>query len=499
LPKFTDAPYVRSVDGVAHFYLTAMVNDDYVPVLDYEGRYVPPNIEVNAGDQIQVVYRNTLPPAKVILARGHSPLTNLHFHGLTTSPEPPEDDSLDMVPPGRTTEYVVDVGAGQPPGLYWYHPHPHGESAWQVGNGMSGALILDGLENEVPAVGGLRERVLIVRQAVSAEENEARSLAGRHFCGLKRMTPWQRKAFLARLARATPSAPASPASSVDETALTVNTLPAGKVEVGIAPGERELFRVLNATGDRNLDLSLGGAPLELVAEDGVPLADFPGSAPFQRVTHVVIPPAGRAEFIVTGSAAPAILRTAAYDTGPKGDKNPQASLLTLVNDGGGKPDDARLPRASGKGRAHLGFYRVPLSPPTVFRTVRLGEKSDGTDFRINGVSYDPADAPMFTARAGTVERWTLLNTTDETHDFHVHQVHFVVESVNGVPVPAAQRHWHDEVNVPYQQHHRDGSTTPGTAVILVDLRDPVIRGTFLFHCHILDHEDGGMMAKIRVI
>jgi FtsP/CotA-like multicopper oxidase with cupredoxin domain len=433
------------------------------------------------------------------MARGRFNETNLHFHGLTVSPEPPGDDSLDMLRPRFSTEYIVDISPHQPPGLYWYHPHPHGESAWQVGNGMSGALIVGGIQNDVPAVAGLRERLLIVRQAVSENENDERAAAGRKFCGLKRMTPAQRAAFLKRAGVASPLPKQS--AELEETALTINGLAAGSVQIGIARGERQLLRVLNATGSRNLDLSIGNQDLELVAQDGVPLADFPGGPQARKVRHIVIPPAGRAEFVVTGTGVPAVLRTSAYDTGPQGDKNPQANLATLVDDGGAKPRDRRLPQrdAHAPKAPDVDYYRLALPAPSVERIVRLQEKADGTDFRINGASYDPSDKPMFVAKAGTIERWTLLNTTDEIHDFHVHQVHFVVESIDGVQVPAAERHWSDEVNVPYQHHHAAGASTPGTAVILVDLRDPVIRGTFLFHCHILDHEDGGMMAKMKVI
>jgi FtsP/CotA-like multicopper oxidase with cupredoxin domain len=490
---------VASVDGVNHFSLTAIESDESIPVFDYKGGYVAPTIEVNPGDQLQVQFENGLAPRSAKMARGRFNETNLHFHGLTVSPEPPGDDSLDMLRPRFSTEYIVDISPHQPPGLYWYHPHPHGESAWQVGNGMSGALIVGGIQNDVPAVAGLRERLLIVRQAVSENENDERAAAGRKFCGLKRMTPAQRAAFLKRAGVASPLPKQS--AELEETALTINGLAAGSVQIGIARGERQLLRVLNATGSRNLDLSIGNQDLELVAQDGVPLADFPGGPQARKVRHIVIPPAGRAEFVVTGTGVPAVLRTSAYDTGPQGDKNPQANLATLVDDGGAKPRDRRLPQrdAHAPKAPDVDYYRLALPAPSVERIVRLQEKADGTDFRINGASYDPSDKPMFVAKAGTIERWTLLNTTDEIHDFHVHQVHFVVESIDGVQVPAAERHWSDEVNVPYQHHHAAGASTPGTAVILVDLRDPVIRGTFLFHCHILDHEDGGMMAKMKVI
>jgi FtsP/CotA-like multicopper oxidase with cupredoxin domain len=495
-PPYTEPPIVRSDSNrVAGFFLSAIDNDEGVPAFEYQGPYVAPTIEVNPGDEIQVTYRNLLVRKGAPLAHGHPDRTNLHFHGLTTSPLPPEDDAIDTIGRFQMTDYIVEINANQPPGLYWYHPHPHGESAWQVGNGMSGALIVEGIEKEVPDVAGLRERLLIVRQPFSADEDAERNAAGHNFCGLKRLTPAQRAAFLKRLGRAPSPKP------TDSTALTINGLKAGAVTIGIKPGERELFRVLNATSGRYLTLSIPGQKLELVAEDGVPLAEYPGSPRTLEQAQVIVPPAGRAEFVVTGSEGPTTLRTSSFDTGPNGDPNPASVLATLQDDGGGTSRDPRLPqhRTAAHAVPASSFYRRPLGEPAVSRVVRLQETPDGTQFAINGASYEPTDAPMFTAKVGTVERWTLVNPTNEVHDFHIHQVHFVVESVDGVPVPASERHWHDEVSVPYQHKHADGSKTPGKAVILVDFRDPVIRGTFLFHCHILDHEDGGMMAKIRVI
>jgi FtsP/CotA-like multicopper oxidase with cupredoxin domain len=103
--------------------------------------------------------------------------------------------------------------------------------------------------------------------------------------------------------------------------------------------------------------------------------------------------------------------------------------------------------------------------------------------------------PQITSKAGTVEEWIVQNASQEVHAFHVHQVHFLVEAVNGVP--QSPLHWVDTVNVPYEMPG-NGTQQPGSVTLLVDLRDPTIKGTFVYHCHILEHEDGGMMAKILV-
>jgi FtsP/CotA-like multicopper oxidase with cupredoxin domain len=140
--------------------------------------------------------------------------------------------------------------------------------------------------------------------------------------------------------------------------------------------------------------------------------------------------------------------------------------------------------------------KVIISPatPAVRRTVTLTENASG--FFIDGRAFSMEAAPVIVARSGTLEEWTIRNETDEVHDFHIHQVHFLVESLDGAQVNP--RAWRDTVLVP-AQHNTGGRRIPGTAVILVDFRNPSIRGTFVFHCHMLDHEDGGMMAKIKVV
>ena len=107
--------------------------------------------------------------------------------------------------------------------------------------------------------------------------------------------------------------------------------------------------------------------------------------------------------------------------------------------------------------------------------------------------------PMFVVRTGTVEEWKIVNVTQEIHDFHIHQIHFLVESIDGRKLE--HPHWADSVIVPHRSVTGPGEkgSVPGSVLLLMDFRDPIIRGEFLFHCHILDHEDQGMMAKIEAI
>ena len=102
-------------------------------------------------------------------------MTNLHFHGLHVSPDSPQDDVLSMMAmPGEWLQYKVEIPKNQPPGLYWYHPHAHGESYKQVLDGMSGAIVVEGIERYVPEVTRLRERILVLRdKAFEAHDPQA--------------------------------------------------------------------------------------------------------------------------------------------------------------------------------------------------------------------------------------------------------------------------------------------------------------------------------------
>jgi FtsP/CotA-like multicopper oxidase with cupredoxin domain len=218
----------------------------------------------------------------------------------------------------------------------------------------------------------------------------------------------------------------------------------------IGRGERQFFRVVNASASRCFDLSFDGVPLQVVAFDGVPLDAYPGARAVRSVDHIVIAPAGRAEFVVQGPAASALLRSRCVDSGPSGDAQPASILGELVVDTSATPAPAALLSAESAAAHNVRSAAPPA--PVLRRTVRLTENA--THFFINGKTFDMhamMGSPAVVSRAGTVEAWDISNDTDETHDFHIHQVHFAEEAVNGVPV--ADRYWMDTVDIPPRIHH----------------------------------------------
>jgi FtsP/CotA-like multicopper oxidase with cupredoxin domain len=162
LPK---PPQVRAKKHVVSVTLHA-VNKNGKDAFAFNGKTVAPVIRVSPGDLLEITYVNDLPSRSSESCAGNPcmDMTNLHFHGLTISPDAPQDDVLTMLAkPGEVLHYSIRIPRDHPPGLFWYHTHPHGESHRQVLDGMSGAIVLEGMERYVPEIEWLRERVLVVR------------------------------------------------------------------------------------------------------------------------------------------------------------------------------------------------------------------------------------------------------------------------------------------------------------------------------------------------
>ena len=477
-PDVPVIPQVQSSAGVVTVSVASKLDDAGRPAFFWNGAEVAPTIRVKPGDSIHFHYENDLPET---CGFGLASESNLHFHGLSSEPKAPGDDVLTTtVRPGRAFDYVVDIGREQPPGLYWYHPHPHGLTNWEVGNGMAGAIVVEGIADAAPAVAGLHERVIVLRD-VPHDPSLGAALAP----DAKRSIPASNGTQ-----RVDEDDQYDAPCGVETTSqTTINGLPAATL--GIHPGERQLWRVLNASAHRHFDLAVPGVVFDLVAVDGVPLRYYHGAPVSERRSHLIIPPGGRAEFIITGPKQPRMLYSLCFDTGPGGDENPGAILGELDDE-----DTAALAQVEPPaGRAIPTLYAHAPAPPSRSRLLRLSE--DATRFYINGVSYRPSDRPAFIAYAGTTERWTIENQSDEVHAFHLHQVHVIIESVNGRP--ANDRHWVDVADIPPGTDLRNGHIRPARVSLLVDFRDPRVQGVFPVHCHMADHEDHGMMATVRVL
>jgi suppressor of ftsI len=479
-------PEVDSVNGVATVSLIAKFDANSRPSFYWQGQEVAPTIRVHPGDTIQLSFQNSLPEYCDV---GVVSNANLHFHGLSSSPNAPGDDTIDTnAAPGGAVNYTVAINPDQPPGMYWYHPHAHGLASYEVGNGMAGVILVEGIGNAVPQTVGLRERVIVLGDVPNSSTFEAGE------------SSVLRRSSAARRGVQDVDDPSGGNACAPETDATPMINGATMAAIGIKPGETELLRVLNASGHRHFDIAVDGQQLQLVAQDGVPINTYPGARTTLAVSDVVIPPAGRAEFLVTGGSAPEALISKCYQSGPAGDTDPEIALGVLENDSAW-PNQSTATTTAVKRVTKLAslrysqYYHSAMPAPAQQRLIHFSEDANG--FYINGAAYNPTAAPQIVAQSGTTEEWTLENDTQEVHAFHIHQTHFIVESINGVTQP--NQHWVDTFDLSPEGVGVTGQLIPSQTKVLIDFRDPTIRGTFLFHCHILDHEDGGMMAKITVM
>ena len=392
--------------------------------------------------------------------------TNVHFHGMNVPPTCHQDDVLTtLIQPGTPGfQFDLQVPGNEPPGLYWYHPHVHGFTEFQVNGGAAGAIVIEGMDKLRPEVAGLPERVFTVRQQF--------------------LVPWVPGPYQ----------------------LTFNFQQAGIVQgpspiITMKPGEKQFWRILNATLQDFMPLQVWvngePQPLELIALDGDPLAQ-----PRTQKT-ILIPPAGRAEFIVQAPPAgtQAYFYTLTYPTGLTGNPDIIEPLAKIQLSNSAPSAPVVKTNAQPVSLDKLKFSGLLNQSPTAERKLYFSEEFGGTNgpiqfyITVDGQKqkvFQPNEDPAIVTQVGAVEDWTIENRALETHDFHIHQIHFQVLEVDGKPV--ATHDLRDSIEIPFWS----GSGPYPSVKVRMDFRDPNTAGTFVFHCHILLHEDLGMMHKILV-
>jgi FtsP/CotA-like multicopper oxidase with cupredoxin domain len=494
--------------------------------IDANGRESP-TLRVNPGDLVILTLKNdlmNLGPSGATTGHEHmhgdhektansctsgqmsQSSTNLHFHGLTIPPVCHQDDVLKTsIQPGDPPfEYRFLIPQNQPPGLYWYHPHLHGLTKAQMLGGASGALIVEGIERADRALAGLPERVLIIRDQDLLNPNAPPS----------KSEPVVPRMLFDRDGDAanTGTGFGKPAKDISINFVPVPYPDYPPASIEMKPDEQQLWRVVNASEITylNLELLIGHTPqpLGLVALDGVPLNENGMAADFvDWQTHLGVPPGARVEFIAKAPPAgvSGLFVTRTVDTGAGGENDPNRAIATITTS-----KDALEPRSQ------LAVSPKPLPPsqlpwlgsvaPVRTRRLYFSEKllepnnpNSATEFYITVEGQTPAQfdpksgVPNIIAKEGTVEDWIIENRSNELHAFHIHQLHFMLLDYRGKPVN--EPFLRDTVNVPYY----DGRALEYPSVRLrMDFRDPNTVGDFVYHCHLLEHEDGGMMGLIRV-
>src|SRR6185312_9541920 len=400
-----------------------------------------------------------------------------------------------LVNSGETFDYNLHIPPDEPPGLYWYHPHIHGISSIAVQGGSTGVIEVEGIQNIQPAVAGLPQRFLVLR-----DEPLIGNLNGE--------SHWK------------------PVPNWD---VSVNfvTVPFPKYPPSIIKmhsGQREFWRVANAAANTIMDLRVKydgvDQPLLITGFDGVPTGSQDGTRQGTVVTQtgVLLPPASRVEFMLD-PPPPGV--NAVFETedivegGPAADSNPTRVLSQIVLDDAplhlprvpkvnGAPNKQRFERLADippTAKRVLYFSEIPsIDPPgqkalqklkhNIAEPVKFYITVDGAFLQL----YDPNNPPAITTNRGAVEEWKIENRSPEVHEFHMHQIHFLVQEISGQKIPKEQQQFYDTFQVPYFT----GKGRYPYIKVKMDFRGAVT-GDFVYHCHILDHEDGGMMAIIRVL
>lgn len=434
--EFTTPEMVASDDGLLQASLEAAAGvrlaGQDTSALGYNGTSPGPTLRLRPGDTLRINLANRLDEP-----------TNLHVHGLHVSPEGNGDNVFIEIAPGETFGYEYQLPDDHPTGTFWYHPHRHGLVADQVYGGLAGAIIVVGDDAEAAFD---EDRLLVVTDITLDADGRVAE-------------PTFRSRMMGREGRL----------------VLVN----GQLQPTLSGrhGRRERWRVVNACTSRFLRLRLDDTEFLVLGYDGSH-ARQP-----RRQEEVVLAPGNRADLAVEASEGEYRLVTEAYDRGGMGPMM-----------GGGMTSE----------RAVLAVFDVaaesaPSGPlqwdapePEDLRDATVDEQRElvfdvgmggggGMRFTIDGREFD-ADRVDNEVRVGAVEEWVLRNPSPMDHPFHLHVWPFQVLDAGDGSLPEPE--WHDVINIPAGREVR------------IRVRFADFGGRTVYHCHILDHEDQGMMGVI---
>lgn len=443
---FIQPPELRSANGRLQLRLDAARGT--VPIAGrsadarcYNGGTPGPTLRLKPGDRLSVSLHNGLDTA-----------TNLHVHGLHVSPAGNGDNPFVTVEPGAFFDYDYRLPADHPPGLYWYHPHHHGSVADQLFSGLYGAIVVE--DPEAFAVS--QDRVLVISDIT-----------------------------LDALGNIPDVSPMEQMRGREGELVLVN----GQLNPRLSarPAERERWRILNACVSRYLVVRLDGPQLRLLGRDS-------GRLPSPEVVdEVLLAPGNRADLLVTMTRGTSVLYSLPYDRGDAGGMmaggfgTPEGRValatLTVAGEPTSAADDDEIPAPPEL--RDLRDATVAATRELTFAMGMGGGMGGGAmmSFTVDGREFDP-DRVDIAVDADSIEEWTLNNTSPMDHPIHLHVWPMQIVEAGGRPLDSIV--WQDVVNVPARSRVR------------VRIAFDDFTGRSVYHCHILDHEDLGMMGVIEV-
>lgn len=415
-----------------------------INTLAYNGIATGDRLELRPGDTLRLTLNNQLDEP-----------TNLHFHGLHIPPTGTGDDVFRHVAPGETYTYEFQLAPDHPATLAYYHPHHHGLVARQIFGGLGGAIIVRGELDEIPAIKAATETIAILKdfdRDFTRSPKGQEHLKGRH------------GEFV------TLNGQQNPTWTIPQNGLL-------------------RLRLLNASTARYYQLAIEDHPLYLIGTDGGAIEQ-----PVE-LEAIDLAPGERADILVKGNQPAKSYRVLDFGSGltsgmgpgmggmhgsnrtGQGDREP----LTIATLTYGEPIATSIPNAL---PAQLTTIAALPEPKTIHR-ITLGHGMTGNSmvFLLNGQQFDH-DRVDIQTQVGQVEDWEITNHGMTSHPFHIHVNPFQVIDRNGTPKPF--RAWKDTVNI-----------NPGE-VVRLRTRYNDFAGKTVFHCHILDHEDSGMMGILAI-
>ena len=418
----------------------------------YDGSFVGPCLRLAPGDRMDLTVRNDV-----------SVPINTHFHGFWVDPSGDADNVFIEAQPGQSLRSRFELPRTHPAGLYWYHPHVHGYTNESVWNGLSGPIIVEGGVESLPRYRGCRDRLLVF------------------------------KGFALD-----PTASSPTMLSVDKAAAQEITFTANGVvnpTLTLRPGETQIWRMGNMGNDGFLRISLDDHRFTVLSIDGHPVFDT------WTTREVVLVPGARAEVAVTGTGEPGsyALRTLGYNNGQFGIWQPQ--VLATVDVEGARATPVAPPRTIAPRPAWL------REKPVKRRTFTLSESfspETGPLFYINGQVFDHQDVhDPFEVQVDTVEEWVVRNDPAvkdggavEGHPFHIHVNHFAVVGRGRWDPATGKALTYREVE---PRGLEDTEQVLPNEYVVLKMKFRRFTGKTVFHCHILFHEDMGMMGAFKIV
>jgi FtsP/CotA-like multicopper oxidase with cupredoxin domain len=419
----------------------------------YEGG-LGPTLRMQPGETLKIRLINDLPPNRDIVPSNPSfphqlNNTNFHFHGAHCSPSGIADNVMRSMAPGKSYDIEITLPEDHTRGTCWYHPHHHGSADVQVASGMAGAIIIEGDFADVPEIATARERVMLLTQVVFDAFHMIEDFGT--------LFPETSTRFLAVNGQRRPT-------------------------IDMRPGEVQRWRLVASQYQDNMLLELDKHRLNVIAYDGIQLGAL------QEMKQLLMAPGQRADVLVqAGGPGTYELNAMPFDQGHPSPTGPLARVVVA-----GEPLPMKLPASLPK----PPLDTIRDSEITGRRTLVLGgtspETADGGhwqefSFTVDSKVFDPSRIDQ-RVKLGAVEEWTIRNTQElEDHMFHIHTNPFQVVAIGGQP--QADRTWRDTAVVP--RPAKGGS-------IVIRSRFLDYTGVFMMHCHMMNHEELGMMQSVEV-